>query len=57
MRDYLVNKGIDTKRLEFKGYGFDQPSVTDAEINAMKRLEDKEAAHQLNRRTEIKIID
>lgn len=57
VRDYLVNKGIDTKRLEFKGYGFDQPSVTDAEINAMKRLEDKEAAHQLNRRTEIKIID
>ncbi|MFH0896275.1 MAG: OmpA family protein [Bacteroidota bacterium] len=44
--DYLVEKGIDAKRLTFKGYGFDQPIATNT----------TEEGRQLNRRTEFKIL-
>jgi outer membrane protein OmpA-like peptidoglycan-associated protein/tetratricopeptide (TPR) repeat protein len=54
--DYLVAKGINKNRLEYAGYGKEQPIVTDAEINAMKSPAAKEEAHQNNRRTEFKII-
>lgn len=54
--DYLVEKGIDKSRLTYEGYGFDQPAVSDEEIENMTRTTDKEAAHQQNRRTEFKII-
>jgi outer membrane protein OmpA-like peptidoglycan-associated protein len=43
---YLVSKGIDSKRLSAKGYGFDQPVIADAVT---------EEDHQRNRRTEFKI--
>lgn len=43
---YLTSKGISASRLEFKGYGFEQPIATN----------DTEEGKQLNRRTEFKII-
>jgi len=51
----LVSKGIDSKRLEHKGYGSSQPINTDAEIAALPETE-QSAAHQENRRVEYKII-
>ncbi len=54
--DYLVSKGIAKNRLEFAGYGKEQPIVTDAEIAKLKSEKIKEEAHQNNRRTEFKII-
>ncbi len=42
---YLINNGIDYKRLEYRGYGFLQPLCT----------EKSEACSARNRRTEIKI--
>jgi outer membrane protein OmpA-like peptidoglycan-associated protein len=54
--DYLVTKGINKNRLEFAGYGKEQPIVTDAEILKMKSESAREAAHQNNRRTEFKIL-
>ena len=46
--DYLTtNKGIAASRLEFKGYGFAKPLVANAVT---------EDDHQMNRRTEFKII-
>ena len=54
--DYLVGKGIDKKRLEFQGYGKEQPIVSDEEIAKMKSEKAREEAHQNNRRTEFKII-
>ena len=54
--DYLVQKGIDKGRLEWKGYGEENPIRSDAEIAKMRSQRDIEAAHQENRRTEFKII-
>jgi outer membrane protein OmpA-like peptidoglycan-associated protein len=44
--DYLIANGIDKNRLTNKGYGFDQPTVSN----------DTEEGRQKNRRTEFKII-
>jgi len=44
--EYLISKGIDKTRLEFKGYGFEKPIASN----------DDDAGRQLNRRTEFKII-
>ncbi len=68
--DYLVEKGVDVGRLVAKGYGEKEPRVlrdetkdfkagdvmTDAFINGLKSKDKKEAAHQLNRRTEFKVL-
>jgi outer membrane protein OmpA-like peptidoglycan-associated protein len=54
--DYLVAKNIDKGRLIAKGYGKKQLMITDAEINKLTTEEEKEEAHQQNRRTEFKII-
>jgi len=53
---YLVSRGIDKNRLEAKGYGSTQPKIAKEQIEAMSSNEEKEKAHQLNRRTEYKII-
>ena len=44
--DYLIKNGIAAERLEFKGYGFDQPIAKN----------DTEEGRQQNRRTEFKVI-
>jgi outer membrane protein OmpA-like peptidoglycan-associated protein/Tol biopolymer transport system component len=44
--DYLVSKGISASRLEYKGYGKEQPVATN----------DTDAGRQENRRTEFKIL-
>jgi outer membrane protein OmpA-like peptidoglycan-associated protein len=54
--NYLVTKGIDKSRLSAKGYGASQPRVTKSQIDAMTSNEEKEKAHQANRRTEYKIV-
>lgn len=53
---YLIEKGIDPDRISSKGYNDKEPLITDAEIKKLKSLNDKEKAHQTNRRTEFKII-
>ncbi len=54
--DYLISNGIAANRITAKGYASSQPVHTDAQINAMTSNEQKEAAHQENRRTEYKIV-
>ncbi|MFH2142074.1 MAG: OmpA family protein [Bacteroidota bacterium] len=44
--EYLISKGIQNKRLEYKGYAFSAPIATN----------DTEEGRQLNRRVEFKII-
>lgn len=44
--DFLIKKGINKNRLQFAGYGFDQPITSN----------DTDGGRQLNRRTEFKII-
>ena len=68
--DYLITKGIDKERLVYKGYGETVPRVldkdmgnfkkgdviTDAFIAKLKGKDLQEEAHQLNRRTEFKVL-
>lgn len=53
--DYLVSKGIPAERMVAKGYGETKLRITDAQIAKMKSEEEKEAAHQKNRRTEFTV--
>lgn len=60
--DYLVIRGIDPLRLTAKGYGervprtVDGVKLTEQYINSLPTEEQKERAHQLNRRTEFKVL-
>ena len=56
IRDYLVSKGVASDRLVPKGYDDVKPLISDKEIAALKTVEEKEAAHQKNRRVEFKIL-
>lgn len=53
---YLIEKGINANRLSAKGYGESKPIIADVEIDKLASEQEKEAAHQENRRTEYKII-
>ena len=54
--DYLISKGINKDRLIAKGYGETMLIKSDADIAKLKFEDEKEAAHQENRRTEFKIV-
>ncbi len=54
--NYVIQKGIDAKRLSYAGYGSTKPIYSEDEIANMKDNKEKEEAHQANRRTEYKII-
>ena len=54
--DYLIKNGISADRLVSKGYGESQLIRSDEEIAKLKFEDEKEAAHQENRRTEFKIL-
>ncbi len=54
--DYVIAKGIEAKRISFKGYGETKPVIVDSEISKLSIEQEREAAHQSNRRTEYKII-
>lgn len=54
--DYLIEHGIDKSRLTYAGYGESKPLISDEEIAKMKSSNDREEAHQQNRRTEFKIL-
>lgn len=55
-KQYLVDHGIEADRITAKGYGESQPVISDSEIKSLSSKEEKEAAHQKNRRTVVKII-
>lgn len=53
--NYLISKSIDPARMVAKGYGETRPKISDAEIAKMATKEEKEAAHQKNRRVEFSV--
>ena len=54
--EYLVAMGIPARRFQYKGYGEEQPILSDEAISKMSSTKEKEAAHANNRRTEIKVL-
>lgn len=56
VKDYLVSQGIDVARLSSKGYGESKPIFSDEAIAQLKTENEKEKAHQENRRTEYTIV-
>lgn len=54
--NYLVERGIDPARMVPMGYGEEQPLVSDETIASLPTEEDREAAHQKNRRTVFRVI-
>ncbi len=54
---YIIEAGIDPERITAKGYGESQLLISDEEINRLPTIEEQEAAHQRNRRTEFKILE
>ena len=55
--NYIIEAGIDPERITAKGYGESQLIVSDEDINSLPTIEEREAAHQINRRTEFKILE
>ncbi len=53
--NYLVERGIEKARLQPLGRGESMPLISDAEIAALATEEEREAAHQMNRRTVFRI--
>ncbi len=68
--NYLIQKGVPKERLDYHGYGAHEPRIltkdkgsfhagdtlNDEFINKLKNNKLKEEAHQLNRRTEFKVL-
>lgn len=60
--DYLISKGIAKERLVAKGYGEDRPLklgsvvLTEKYISSKKDPKEREALHQLNRRTVFRVL-
>ncbi|MFH1321897.1 MAG: OmpA family protein [Bacteroidota bacterium] len=54
--DYLISKGVEEDRLEAQGYGEKKLLISDFKIKKMNTEEEKEAAHQKNRRTEFEVL-
>jgi peptidoglycan-associated lipoprotein len=54
--EYLSSKGIPTERMVAKGYGEGKLRISDKQIAALATEEEKEAAHQKNRRTEFTVL-
>lgn len=52
IRDYLISSGIDSQRIQAFGFNGTKPIIKAKEIEKLKTKEEKEKAHQINRRTE-----
>ncbi len=56
VRNYLINSSISADRVIAKGFGDTQLLIPDSAIEKMGSPQEKEKAHQTNRRTEVTIV-
>ena len=54
--NYLIEKGIDEGRLKSKGFGSTEKIISDEQIDLLQTYEEKEEAHQKNRRVEFTVL-
>jgi peptidoglycan-associated lipoprotein len=55
--DYIISNGVDATRIVARGYGESQLLMSDEQINQLPTEEEKEAAHQRNRRTDFTVTE
>ncbi len=55
--EYLVSKGIPSGRMKPVGYGERRLKISDAEIAKLSTKQEKEDAHQKNRRVEFEVLN
>ena len=53
---YLIERGIEPERMVPVGYGETRPIISDAQIAALPSEEERNAAHQKNRRTVFQVL-
>lgn len=56
-KSHLIQRGIDTLRVEIEGLGESNPIYTEEEIFKMETEEEREMAYSRNERTVIQIIE
>lgn len=57
-KEYIISRGIDAERIVSAiGYGERKKLISDQEIDNMSTREEKEVAHQKNRRSHFRIVD
>ena len=57
-KEYIISRGIAAERIvSATGYGERRKLISDEEIDNMSTREDKEVAHQKNRRSHFRIVD
>lgn len=54
--DYLIEKGIPADRMQAVGYGESSLKISDEAIAKLPTVQEREAAHQENRRTVFKVL-
>lgn len=52
----LISLGVDSSRLTFKGYGEEQPIISEELISKAESSDERERFYAINRRNELKII-
>ena len=57
IKNYLIEKGVNPAFLISNGYNDSDPIISDLEISKLKSEEEKQNAYQINRRSEIKIVE
>jgi hypothetical protein len=57
IKDYLVLKGVTPDQIKSKGYNDSQPIIVDSIVFNTNSEEEQEKLHQINRRTEFKILE
>lgn len=55
--DYIISKGISRDRVSGKGYGERRLKISSEEISKLKTQKEKDAMHQLNRRSEFIVVE
>lgn len=54
--DYFISRGVPASQVMYKGYGDSTPLILPTYIKSLKSKEAQESMYQLNRRTELRII-
>src|SRR5690554_239923 len=55
--DYIIAKGISRDKVSGKGYGERRLKISSEEISKLKTQKEKDAMHQLNRRSEFIVVE